>query len=49
MTWELKYLPEAEEDMKKLDHSQQLVVRKAIQKVQQNPLPNSEGGFGKPL
>ena len=49
MSWKLKYLPEAEGDMKKLDHSQQLVVRKAIQKVQQNPLPQSEGGFGKPL
>ena len=49
MTWDLKYLPEAESDMKKLDHSQQILVRKALQKVKSNPLPQSEGGYGKPL
>ena len=49
MTWEVKYLPEAEKDMKALDHSQQIVVRKAINKVKNNPLPQDEGGYGKPL
>ena len=49
MSWELYYLPEAEEDLRSLDHSQQIVVRKAIQKVQTNPLPQDEGGCGKPL
>ena len=49
MTWEVKYLPEAKKDMKALDHSQQIVVRKAINKVKNNPLPQDEGGYGKPL
>ena len=49
MTWDLKYLPEAEKDLASLDRSRQLIVRKAIKKVQQNPLPQSEGGYGKPL
>ena len=49
MNWEVKYLPEAEKDLNALDHSQQLLVRKAIKKVKTNPLPQSEGGFGKPL
>ena len=49
MKWEIRYLPEAEKDFKKLDQSQRILVRKAIKKVQQNPLPVSEGGYGKPL
>ena len=32
-----------------MDHSQQIIVRKAISKVRVNPLPQSEGGYGKPL
>lgn len=47
--WRIEYLREAAEDLKKLDHSQQLQVLKAIDKVSKNPLPQSEGGFGKPL
>lgn len=49
MTWSVEYLPEALEDLRKLDGSQKLLVRKAIHKVSQNPLPESEGGYGKPL
>ena len=49
MNWEVLYLPEAEKDLKSLDHSQQIVVRKAIGKVKTNPLPQEEGGYGKPL
>lgn len=49
MTWELAYLPEAEKDLKDLDGSQRILVRKAIKKVQQNPLPVEENGYGKPL
>lgn len=32
-----------------LDNSQRLLVLKAVQKVQINPLPDYEGGYGKPL
>lgn len=49
MSWNVKYLPEALEDFKKLDGNQKILIRKAIQKVCQNPLPVAEGGYGKPL
>lgn len=49
MSWNVKYLPEALEDLKKLDGNQKILIRKAIQKVCQNPLPVTEGGYGKPL
>lgn len=49
MNWELKYLPEAEKDLKALDGTQRILVLKAIKKVQQNPLPTDENGYGKPL
>ena len=49
MNWSVKFLPEADRDMDKLSRAEQCMVRKAIQKVRQNPLPQSEGGYGKPL
>ncbi len=48
MSWNVRYLPEAEKDLMSLDGSQRILVRKAIQKVSQNSLPASEGGYGKP-
>ena len=48
-SWSVEYLPDASEDFDHLVHSQQLLVSKAIQKVSRNPLPQSEGGYGKPL
>ena len=49
MIWEVNYLPEARKDIKGLDRSKQIMVEKAIKKVKTNPLPQSEGGYGKPL
>ena len=49
MNWNLEYLPEAEKDLKELDGSQRILVLKAIKKVQRNPLPVDEQGYGKPL
>ena len=49
MKWKVEYLKKSLKDLKSLDHSQQLQVLKAIDKVSQNPLPNFEGGYGKPL
>ena len=49
MSWKVEYLPEAEKDLKGLDGSQRNLVLKAIKKVQQNPLPVDEQGYGKPL
>lgn len=49
MKWAIDYLPETEKDFDELSRQQVLRVRKAIEKVSQNPLPQSEGGYGKPL
>ncbi|MBO4468155.1 MAG: type II toxin-antitoxin system RelE/ParE family toxin [Clostridia bacterium] len=49
MNWKLAFLPEAVKDLKNLDGSQRLLVLKSIKKVQTNPLPICEGGYGKPL
>ncbi len=49
MDWTLGYTHEAIKDLDDLDHSQVLQVRKAIAKTLGNPLPKSEGGYGKPL
>ena len=49
MNWRIDYLPEAEKDLKGLEGSQRQLVFKALKKVSQNPLPESEGGYGKPL
>lgn len=49
MIYEVQYLPQALKDLYKLDRSQQERVIKAIKKVSMNPLPNYEGGLGKPL
>ena len=49
MNWKLVYLPEAAKDLKNLAGNQRLMAVKAISKVLQNPLPVTEGGYGKPL
>ena len=48
MTWIVEYLPEVEKDLRSLSPDRRLIARKAIEKVKQNPLPQSEGGYGKP-
>ena len=47
MSWEIRYLPEVLENFRTLDGSQRILVRKAIEKVRKNPLPETEGGYGK--
>jgi mRNA interferase RelE/StbE len=49
MTWRVEYTHEAQKDLDGLDNSQRVLVLKAIRKVSENPLPTSEGGYGKPL
>lgn len=49
MNWNLDFLPEANDDLNKLDGSQKHLVLKAIDRVRRNPLPTNEGGYGKPL
>ena len=47
--WTVEFTTEAEKDMDSLARSQRLQVDKAINKVSKNPLPKTEGGYGKPL
>lgn len=49
MTWKVEFLHEAEQDLKKLDGSVRAQVLNGIRKVGENPLPVSQGGYGKPL
>lgn len=49
MIWDVRYLPEADKDLDRLSRPRQVLVMKAIRKAQGNPLPQSEGGYGKPL
>jgi len=48
-SWKVVYTEEAQDDLQSFDHSVQLIILKNIDKVVQNPLPNTEGGYGKPL
>jgi len=47
--WEIKYMDEALEELLGLDKGIRAIVGKGIKKVSENPLPHTEGGFGKPL
>ena len=49
MKWVIIYTRHAQKDLKKLDNTQKMQVLKAIEKVSENPLPKSKGGYGKPL
>ncbi len=49
MSWQVSYIPQAVDDLKKLDGSNRKQVLKALDKVSQNPLPTNEGGYGKAL
>lgn len=47
--WDVKYLPEALDDLDELDGGQRKLVLKSIEKVRKNPLSQQEGGYGKLL
>ena len=47
--WTLEFDIDAKNDFDNLDGSQKPQVAKAIKKVLKNPLPDYEGGYGKPL
>lgn len=49
MSYKVLYLKQAVNDFNKLDNSQKILVRKAIQKVSKNPVSIYDGGYGKPL
>ena len=47
--WTVEFTTEAKKDMRDLSQTQRFQINKAILEVSKNPLPNSEGGYGKPL
>ena len=47
--YQIDYRDEVKEDIKDFNSAQQRQIRKAIEKVSRNPLPQNEGGLGKPL
>ncbi len=49
MRWTVEFLKEASDDLKMLDGSVRPQILKGIEKVSQNPLPDYQGGYGKPL
>lgn len=49
MRYQINFLPEAIDDMKKLNHSVHPQVAKGIQKVSENPVSIHQGGYGKLL
>lgn len=49
MNYKLSFTKEAIEDYQSLDGSQRKVVDKALKRILLNPLPNNQGGYGKPL
>ena len=49
MGWTVDFNDKAQKEFDRLNGSPKSQVAKAIHKVSQNPLPQSEGGYGKPL
>ncbi|WNY25508.1 type II toxin-antitoxin system RelE/ParE family toxin [Methanolapillus millepedarum] len=49
MAWKIEFLKESIHDLEKLDKTIKNQILKAIKKISENPLPHSEGGYGKPL
>ena len=49
MNYAIDYSDEAREDLKEFNIAQKRQINKAVFKVSANPLPQNEGGYGKPL
>ena len=49
MNYKDEYGEEVENDFKEFNKSQKMQILKAIEKTVKNPLPQNEGGLGKPL
>lgn len=46
MSWQINFLEDAKKELADLDGSLKKQVLKGILKVSENPLPNTEGGYG---
>ena len=49
MNWKIDYTDKAKKDLNDFKGYSRNQIMKAIQKVSTNPLPQNEGGYGKPL
>lgn len=49
MNWDVYFLKEAKKELNRLEGSQNLMVKKAIERVRKNPVSTDQGGYGKPL
>lgn len=49
MTYRVEFSEAAVKDLEDVDNSSREIVLKTIQRVSENPLPRSEGGYGWPL
>ena len=49
MSYTYEYSDDAKKDLDGFNKSQIVQIENAVIKVSKNPLPNSEGGYGKPL
>ena len=47
--YRIKYSPEAKKDIENFNNAQKDQIDNAILRVSKNPLPQNEGGYGKPL
>lgn len=47
--WNISFIPEAKKDLYKLGKNIRTIIYAGIEKVSFNPLPQSEGEYGKPL
>jgi len=47
--WAIQYTDDADDDLNNLSISTKIRVLKIIKRVSLNPLPQSEGGYGRPL
>lgn len=49
MTWTIAFTDKAVRDLRKIKEPTKSHIHKALRKVATNPLPQHEGGYGKPL
>ena len=49
MAWSIRYTEKAKQDLSLLDNSVRKQLLKVVDRVAKNPLPSSQGGYGKPL
>lgn len=47
--WEVRYHPDAQKELDRLDGSVRKIVLAGIKKVSANPVSKDDGGYGKPL